>query len=424
MALPALDVLFPWRVCINLDRRPERWRRMRRRFARHGLAPVERFPAVDGAEHAPPAGWEDPAGAWGCLQSHVAVVREARRRGAPGVLICEDDAVFAPGFEETFTAGAAELPADWQMLHLGGLHELDPVPVTPHLARLTSTYSTYAYGLRHTVYDAFLDLNGRELAPVDYNNRTLQRERPCYGFVPNLAWVDGGYSDAQGVPVSHWYLRESLVLKGSESAGAQRRTLAVLPYRNRARDERAVHILRYTAERWLESLPEAVLVVVEQDGASTLDGLTPSSVPAACRLQHLDDSGPFDPDRCLRAAVAEHGAGRDLFFLGDGALRLERSDLRASLLMGLRYAIVRPFRELVELGAADTAKILGGGEVDTGGYRSTPAEGADSCVVTRRAWETLETPVAALREGLPAVRRLSRFDAPGRALRLHGGSPR
>lgn len=420
-----LDEAFPYRVCINLDRRPERWRRMRRRFSRHGLAPVLRFPAANGAALTPPAGWEDPAGAYGCLLSHVAVVREARRRGAPSVLLFEDDAAFPSDFAARFAAGLAELPADWDMLHLGGLHELDPVPVTERVARLTSTYSTYAYAIRNTAYDAFLALNGDALAPVDYNNRELQKELACYGFVPNLAWVDGGYSDAQGTQVSHWYLRESMVLKGSEIARAQRRTMAVLPYRNRLRDERAVRILRYQAERWLECLPEAVLVVVEQDGASTLD---PGDLPPACRLLRLDDPGPFDPDRCLAAAVGELGAGRDLFFLGDSALRLDRTDLRASLLMGTRYDVVHPCREVVELGAADTAKILGGGEVDSAEYRPAPEarHSAASCVVTRRALEALGSPAAALRHGLPRRLRqsLPRFDAPARALRLQGGPPR
>ena len=418
-----LDEAFPYRVCVNLDRRPERWRRMRRRFSRHSLAPVLRFPAVDGAGLTPPAGWEDPVGAWGCLLSHVAVVREAQRRGAPSVLIFEDDAAFPPDFAARFAACAAELPADWAMLHLGGLHEHDPVPVSERVARLTSTYSTYAYAVRQTAYAAFLALNGPALAPVDYNNRELQKALPCYGFVPNLAWVDGGYSDAQGTPVSHWYLRESLVLKGSEIARAQRRTMGVLPYRNRARDGQAARILRYTAERWLECLPEAVLVVVEQDGAPTL---RPGDVPAACRLLRLDDGGPFDPDRCLAAAAAELGDGKDLFFLGDSSLRLERSDLRASLLMGLRYDIVRPFRELVELGAADTAKVLGGGEVDTREHRPAPAaRHAASCVLTRRALETLGAPAAALRDGLTRTlrQRLPLFEAPARALRLHGGAP-
>jgi hypothetical protein len=419
-----LDEAFPYRVCINLDRRPDRWRRVRRRFARHGLAPVVRVPAVDGAGLTPPPGWEDPAGAYGCLLSHLAVVRAAQRRGAPSVLIFEDDAAFPADFSQRFEAHLAELPDDWDMLHLGGLHEHDPVPVAPGVARLTSTYSTFAYAIRDTAYDAFLAVNGDALAPVDYNNRELQKELACYGFVPNLVWVDSDYSDAQAAPVSHWYLRESMVLKGSEIARAQRRTLAVLPYRNRPGDERAVRILRYLAERWLETLPEAVLVVVEQDGASTLPA---AALPPACRRLHLDDAGPFDPDRCLAAAAGEMGAGRDLFFLGDGSLRLDRPDLRASLLMGTRFDVVQPFREVVELGEADTAKILGGAEVDTAAYQPAPAaqSAAACCVVSRRALEDLGRPVAALRQGLPRRLRqsLPQFAAPARALRLHGGPP-
>ena len=40
-----IDHLFPRTVCINLDRRPDRWRRMCDRFGRYGIGPVERFAA-------------------------------------------------------------------------------------------------------------------------------------------------------------------------------------------------------------------------------------------------------------------------------------------------------------------------------------------------------------------------------------------
>lgn len=403
------EAMFPYRVCINLDRRPERWQRVRRRFARHGLDPVIRFPAVDGAALAPPAGWEDPPGAYGCLLSHLEVVREARRRGEPSVLIFEDDVVFPGDFRRRFAAWAAEVPADWDMLYLGGLHELDPVPVTAHVGRLTSTYSTYAYAIRDTLYDAFEELNHGALAPVDYNNRELQKELACYGFLPSLAWVDGGYSDAQATEVSHWYLRESMVLKGSEIGRAQSRTLVVIPFRNRSRDPQVARILRFTIERFLETLPQAALVVVEQDGDSALD---PGALPAGCGLLRLADTGPYDPDLCLGAAVAQLGAGKDLFFLVNCAMRISRPDIRASLLMGLRHDVVRPFRKVVDLDAADTGKVLAGREVDTAGYRSRRplARGVACRVVTRRGLDALGGPPA--------------FVAPATALHLQGGPPR
>src|SRR6266550_3123498 len=80
---------FPKKVCINLDRRPERWQRVQTRFTENGIEGVERVAAVDGLSVALPAHWTHTAGAYGCLRSHLQVVEEARRLGLPNVLIFE-----------------------------------------------------------------------------------------------------------------------------------------------------------------------------------------------------------------------------------------------------------------------------------------------------------------------------------------------
>src|SRR5215469_11657311 len=89
---------FPYKVCINLDRRGDRWRRVSARFAEHGITDIVRFPAVDGSQLEIPPHWSVEPGAYGCLRSHVAVVEKARSAGARSVLIFEDDAVLDPEF--------------------------------------------------------------------------------------------------------------------------------------------------------------------------------------------------------------------------------------------------------------------------------------------------------------------------------------
>jgi hypothetical protein len=78
-----LNELFPRKICINLGQRPERWAQMQSRFQRHGIQGVRRFPAIDGQALIPPAGWSATSGAYGCLLSHLQVVREARAMGVP-----------------------------------------------------------------------------------------------------------------------------------------------------------------------------------------------------------------------------------------------------------------------------------------------------------------------------------------------------
>jgi GR25 family glycosyltransferase involved in LPS biosynthesis len=118
--MPDINEAFPHKFCINLDRRPERWEQMRSKFERCGVRGVERFAAVDGQQALLPANWSDSPGAYGCLRSHLEIIKEARRLGWPSVLIFEDDAALDPELSEKFSSYFQQVPADWEMLHFGG----------------------------------------------------------------------------------------------------------------------------------------------------------------------------------------------------------------------------------------------------------------------------------------------------------------
>lgn len=220
--------LFPLKVCINLDRRPERWQRIQRAFTAHGIESVRRFSAIDGNEVELPPHWIHTPGAYGCLVSHVQIVREARDAGLSSVLIFEDDAVFDPQFEEKFATFIQELPADWDMLFLGALHKNEPVKVSEHIGRITKANSTFAYAIRNTMFDAFIDLNSRAEHVLDMNSYVFQGRFNCYCFMPNLVWVESEYSDVQNRLENHWYLEKSLVLFGSHMDQLLSRTEIVI----------------------------------------------------------------------------------------------------------------------------------------------------------------------------------------------------
>lgn len=74
-----LTDLCPYRVCINLDRRPERWKRMESRFSEFGLLPVERFSAVDGLKMPIPANWPESPGAYDSRVTFLSYNGRARK---------------------------------------------------------------------------------------------------------------------------------------------------------------------------------------------------------------------------------------------------------------------------------------------------------------------------------------------------------
>ena len=163
---------------------------MRSKFERCGVEGVQRFAAVDGQQTIVPANWSDSAGAYGCLRSHLEIIKEARRLGWPNVLIFEDDAALDPELHEKFSSYFQQVPSDWEMLHFGANHMAAPAEVSANVVRITSANSTFAYALNATVFDSFIELNTRALTAVDLNNRKLQTEHACYCFMPHLAWVE------------------------------------------------------------------------------------------------------------------------------------------------------------------------------------------------------------------------------------------
>lgn len=344
-----IDEAFRTRVCINLDRRPERWQRVQERFAAHGIGGVQRFAALDGQELVIPAHWKHTAGAYGCLRSHLQVVEDARRLGVPSVLIFEDDVLFDDALQRKFAAGMEQLPADWDMLYFGALHKDEPIQVTAQLSRLTRSNSTYAYAIRNTVYDAFIDLNRRAADVLDNNSFELQQRFNALCFMPHLAWVENDWSDAQSKIEGHWYLRESLVLFGAGVDRLLAETVLVLAHDGRA-TENLLYLARYYNEFFA---PYLAIVVVEQGLEPAVD---PARLPEGCRYVHLGEAGPFDRDRCFAEGMRLAGERR-LAVLSDSDIYLETLDFRGNLRMCERFASATGFSGLVELTKDESVRL-------------------------------------------------------------------
>jgi glycosyl transferase, family 25 len=411
-----LTEFFPHRVCINLDRRPERWERMQARFAAAGVGTVERFSAVDGGSRAMPANWPYSSGAYGCLQSHLAVVCEARAQKLESILIMEDDVVFADGFQEKFQECVRHLPTDLDMLFFGCLHYEPPEPAAPGFHRLRLSFSTFMYAVRRTVYDAFIFLNQRERYPVDRNNLFLQKRFRCYCFMPHLAWVDDSYSDAQGVPCTHWYIRDSMALGGDTMRAVEKRTAAIIPYRETGDRDRSVRNLRYLA-RCYGSLFS--VLIVEQNERPHLQR---QALPPGCEYAHVP--GPGRGAACV-AALDRFAREKDYFIVSDANVVCTRMEMRASLAKCAEYDAVGSFATYLDLDEADSDLLLSGREYHTERYRVRARRGRfrEYFTATTAGLRTLCTSALTGDEREAECPGLRIFDSPGSALCLSQGRP-
>jgi glycosyl transferase family 25 len=372
-----LNQLFPHQVCINLDRRADRWQRMQAEFARHGVDDVRRFSACDGNALVLPPNWKHTAGAYGCLRSHVAVVQAARELDHESVLIFEDDAVFDSEFKSKFASFVKELPANWDMLYFGALHKDEPVRVSDHVYRITKANSTYAYALKRTVFDAFVELNARAEQVLDVNAYALHERFNCYCFLPNLAWVQSEYSDVQNRLEHHWYLEQSLVLFGRRVDRLLSETAIVIAH-DGPPDENARFLERYYREYFA---PLAQVVV-------------------------CDD---------FTTGISNSDLKTRFFLLTDSDLYLETLDLRANLLMCEQYDGATGFSEIIDLNP-EQARLLRKTGITRGidVSKSTPAKNVQSrCRFLKREALGREADVADAAKHATHL-----FQSPNHALRL------
>ncbi len=211
-----LDTVFPFKVCINLDRRPERWEAMKANFDRLGVRSIERLAAVDGESVIVPERFSHlrPVD-YACTLSHLTAVKRAFDAGHQSVLIFEDDCLFDPAIEEKFPEYMRQVPEDWDMLFLGGYHFETPLPVSFNVVRALTTLTTHAYAVRQSIYSDFIELNENPPAIVDRNNTILQKKFNCYCCEPNLVGQLAGYSDLMGKEMPEKPLTYSLPITGN-----------------------------------------------------------------------------------------------------------------------------------------------------------------------------------------------------------------
>jgi GR25 family glycosyltransferase involved in LPS biosynthesis len=349
-----LNEVFPYKVCINLNRRVERWQLMQRKFDHHGIQGVRRFSAVDGQQTIVPPNWSDTPGAYGCLLSHLKVVSEARALGVPAVLIVEDDAAFAEHLQVDFSSYFEQVPSDWDMLHFGAMHMDAPLQISKNVVKIRRANSTFAYALKSTVFDSFIELNRKASTAVDLNNHTLQAAHSCYCFTPHLAWVENEISDAQARQKYHWYLKESLVIHGSSMDDLLDQTSVIIAYQNSNRNDLVLQNLLFLTRFYRERLRGIRIVVVEQDTAPTLTVIASSE---EWQYLPLRKQGPLDRAACFNTGMGLLDDRRSFLIFSDSDIFVEEWDIRGNLRMCEQYDGATGFKSMVNLTNAATLQL-------------------------------------------------------------------
>jgi hypothetical protein len=160
------------------------------------------FPALKihpGVTETPPPRWKSSAGAWGCAQAHLQVLRDIWARGVESTLVLEDDAEFTSDFVRIWEDLKYRVPQNWHMLMLGGQHVGPTQPVGRHWLRCTETRRTHAYVIRLRAVPQLIRTWENTSRHIDHALGSFQRIAHVYAPARFLIGQAAGASDISGL---------------------------------------------------------------------------------------------------------------------------------------------------------------------------------------------------------------------------------
>ncbi len=221
--------MFTHVVCVNLDRRTDRWDRFRLDKRMDSIVRAGCFsqplhcPAIDSRKAKPPQWFTDCCphpGAWGCLRTHVRIWEDALSNEWDSVLVFEDDAIFRDDFVYEFQLFMENVSADWDQIYLGGQHlyvaeaagnqhhhgSLPPQFVNEHVLRCQNVNRTHAYAMRPSMMQAALDkcsllpqgIPSASAYHVDHRLGELHGDHKVYSPTRWIVGQEHGQSDVKG----------------------------------------------------------------------------------------------------------------------------------------------------------------------------------------------------------------------------------
>jgi GR25 family glycosyltransferase involved in LPS biosynthesis len=192
---------------INLKRRPDKLKMTKELLDKFNIT-FELFEAVDFCEGIPEDYQHQPVkesfltkvkpGAFGCLMSHLEVIKDAKKNNYNKVLIFEDDLATGDNFEFLFSQKVKDLPSDWKLFYLGasGHTGVPKKKITDNISQTFESFTTGSYGVHSSLYDTILEEYKNPCRTIDqFYVRAIQSSFPCYVTSPTIMWQVPGFSD-------------------------------------------------------------------------------------------------------------------------------------------------------------------------------------------------------------------------------------
>jgi GR25 family glycosyltransferase involved in LPS biosynthesis len=143
----------------------------------------------------------------GCLESHLAVIKNALQNNIKQLLILEDDCKFIGGFSSMY-----EPPKDWDMIYLGGtVHRVLEKKITGYAK--VQCWTTHAYIINLENVELVQKILEIEHYSDEVDRFYLEKIHPKFNVYmcdPMIAIQKEGYSDIENRDVSYDFMQQTL----------------------------------------------------------------------------------------------------------------------------------------------------------------------------------------------------------------------
>ena len=152
MKVNDIHTFFDGVFCVNMDKRPDRWKQAQTEFKKIGIEDeVTRFTGI-----------EHPNGNLGCCLSHLALIKKCKEGNFRNVLIFEDDVLFTETDVPRLAAAFDDLNdiGSWDIFYIG----VTMCPTRGNFLRITDrvlktnfAYTTHAYAVNAQAFDPMIE---------------------------------------------------------------------------------------------------------------------------------------------------------------------------------------------------------------------------------------------------------------------------
>jgi GR25 family glycosyltransferase involved in LPS biosynthesis len=197
-------------VCINLDRRFDRWSECVSEFEKNNLTGIERFRAVDGKDlQQQPKGFLTQS-RLALVLTNMLILDKAIEEDYNSILILEDDVEFTKQVTN-MKSFFDSLPEDWDMLYFGGNHNTHmginpPTIINDKVCKLHNTFSTHCVAINKKAFKEVLERLKKCDNALDVIYVELQSKLNVYSFYPMIATQRVSYSDIENKVTDYKWL--------------------------------------------------------------------------------------------------------------------------------------------------------------------------------------------------------------------------